>query len=142
MRLHIVTIGKPKRAYAVDGLKEYAQRLGNLHTLRITHIPDKHNDAKHILDATEKTFKVALVINAKQKTSEELAEFLKQKELDAREVSFIVGGPDGLPEEVINQADAKLGLSKLTFPHDLAMVILAETLYRASSINNKHPYHH
>ena len=59
-----------------------------------------------------------------------------------REVAFLVGGPDGLPAEVIAASDLLLSFSRLTFPHDLAMVILAETLYRASTIAAGQPYHH
>ncbi len=142
MRLHIVTVGKPKKAYAQEGFAMFTDRLNKLHDLRTTHIPDKHNDADHILAATNKSYRVSLIINGPQLTSEELAGFMKKRELEAREVSFIIGGPDGLPTEVIEASDATLGFSKLTFPHDLAMVILAETLYRSSSINVGHPYHH
>lgn len=70
-----------------------------------------------------------------------LARFLAKRSQEGREVSFIIGGPEGLPEEVINTADHKLSLSELTFPHDLAMVVLLEALYRASTINSNHPYH-
>lgn len=142
MKIHIVTVGKPKLPYAQAGFAEYINRLKRLHDVRVTHIPDKHNDAEHILQASEGAFSVALVIDGPQQSSEELAVFLKKRELEAREVCFMIGGPDGLPKEVIEQSDAQIGLSRLTFPHDLAMVVLAETLYRSSTINANHPYHH
>jgi len=142
MRLHIVTIGKPKLVYALAGFNEYIKRLGRMHDVRTTHIPNKHNDAEHILKAAADAHLVTLVINGPQKTSKELAQFLRKRELEAMEVCFIIGGPDGLPKEVIDKSETKIGLSKLTFPHDLAMVVLAETLYRSSTINAGHPYHH
>ena len=80
-------------------------------------------------------------ITGPQLTSEALAEFLDKRSFEGREVCFIIGGPDGLPQEVIDSADMLWSLSKLTFPHDLAMVVLAETLYRASTISVGHPYH-
>ncbi len=142
MKLHIITIGKPKLSYAIAGFAEYTARLGRLHDLQVTHIADKHNDTEHILKVAENAHKVALAIDGPQKSSQELANFLNKRELEAREVCFMIGGPDGLPQEVIDASETILGLSKLTFPHDLAMVVLAETLYRSSTINTGHPYHH
>lgn len=141
MKLHIITVGLPKLNYAQSGWTEYWQRLEKIHQVRVSRIPDKHNDAPHILAAASTSYNVALASNGKQLSSPELAQFLVKRTLEAREVSFIVGGPTGLPEEVLLQADFKWSLSNLTFPHDLAMIILLEALYRASTINNGHPYH-
>lgn len=142
MKLHIVTVGKPKFEYAQTGFDQYTNRIKHTHNFRVTHIPDKHNDVDHILDAAGSAYKVAMVIGGKQFSSKELAQFLKKRELEAREVCFMIGGPDGLPSDVIAASDTQLSLSKLTFPHDLAMVVLAETLYRSTTINSRHPYHH
>ena len=141
MKLHVVTIGQPKLGYAKEGWGEYYGRLGHYHQLRTTRVQDKHNDAEHILAATEGTYRVGLVIEGEQLSSEQLAGFLEKRALESREVSFIVGGPDGLPPEVIDQLDYRLSLGKLTLPHDLAMVVLLEALYRASTINAGQPYH-
>ena len=141
MKLHIITIGKPKLAYAQAGWEEYWGRLKHYHQLRATHIPDKNNDAIHILDAAGNSFKVVLAIDGKQFSSPTLADFLAKYELAGREVSFIIGGPEGLPPEVTGAADYAWSLGDLTMPHDLAMVFLLETLYRASTINVGHPYH-
>lgn len=142
MKLHLITVGEPKLAYAKSGWDEYIKRLGHYHTVRVTHIADKWAyDGTYLLQTAGNAYKVALVIDGKQLTSPELANFLEKRALDAREVCFLIGGPEGLPEEVIVAADFSLGLSKLTFPHDLAMVVLAETLYRASTISAGQPYH-
>ena len=142
MRLHLLTIGTPKLAYAQIGWQEYLNRLKRLHSVRETHLADKFAyDALKIQQTVSKTFVVALIIDGPQLTSQELANFLAKQELDAREVSFLIGGPEGLPQDVIEKADATLSFSKLTFPHDLAMVILVEALYRASTINASLPYH-
>lgn len=142
MRIHIATVGQPKLAYAKAGWDEYLKRLNRFHTVRVTHIADKlAYDASHILQVIGKAYSVALVIDSKQMTSPELASFLDARALDGREVCFIIGGPEGLPQAVIDQADTSWSLSKLTFPHDLAMVVLLETLYRASTINAGLPYH-
>lgn len=141
MKLHIITIGKPKLAYAQTGWEEYWDRLKYHHQLRVTHISDKNNDAAHILAAAGASYKIALAIEGRQFTSPELAAFLAKQELIGREASFIIGGPEGLPPEVIAAADYSWSLGNLTLPHDLAMVVLLETLYRASTINSGHPYH-
>jgi 23S rRNA (pseudouridine1915-N3)-methyltransferase len=82
-----------------------------------------------------------LEITGKDLTSHQLADFLRTRELAAREVSFVIGGPDGLPAEIRAQADYQWSLSRLTFPHDLAMVVTLEALFRASTIHAHLPYH-
>lgn len=142
MKLHLITVGEPKLAYAQAGWQEYLKRLRRYHAVRVTHLADKRAyDAAHILQAAGNSYKIALVVDGPQLTSESLANFLDKRALDGREASFIIGGPAGLPPEVIAAADQQLSFSKLTFPHDLAMVVLAETLYRASTISAGHPYH-
>jgi 23S rRNA (pseudouridine1915-N3)-methyltransferase len=142
MKLHIVTVGEPKLAYARAGWEEYLKRLRHYHQVRVTHIADKRAyDAAHLLEACGNAYKIALVIDAEQMTSPELAAFLEKRGLTGREACLLIGGPEGLPAEVIAHVDYKWSLSKLTFPHDLAMVVLLETLYRASTISAGQPYH-
>ncbi|MDB5169463.1 MAG: hypothetical protein JWO41_819 [Candidatus Saccharibacteria bacterium] len=141
MKLHLITIGSPKLAYAKTGWEEYVGRLKHFHQVRVTHLQDKHDDATHLLEAAGNSYKVALVIEATQLSSPELANFLDKRAQEGREVSFIIGGPEGLPPEVCSNADLQLSFSELTFPHDLAMVVLAEALYRAGTISAGHPYH-
>lgn len=141
MKMHFITIGKPKLDYAKEGWLEYINRLHHFHQVRVTHLPDKHNDALHILQAIGNARSVGLVIEGNQMSSEELSDFLKDRALTDKEVSFIIGGPEGLPGQVTNRLDYKWSLSKLTLPHDLAMVVMLEALYRASTIAANHPYH-
>lgn len=141
MKLHIITIGQPKLEYARAGWKEYWSRLKHYHDIRVTHIADKHNDTVHILEAAGNSYKIALEIEGQQFSSPELAQFLEKRALGGRELSFLIGGPDGLPPEVRAKADYQWSFSRLTLPHDLAMVTLLETLYRASTINAGQPYH-
>jgi 23S rRNA (pseudouridine1915-N3)-methyltransferase len=141
MKLHIITIGQPKLAYAKIGWDEYIVRLQRYHQVRTTHIADKQNDTAHLLTAMNNSYKIALSIEGEQFSSYELAGLLEKRAIEAKEVSFIIGGPMGLPADVLAQANLKWSLSRLTFPHDLAMIMLLETLYRASTINAQHPYH-
>lgn len=141
MKIHLVTVGAPKLAYAQHGWEEYRQRLAHYHQLRTTHIPDKHNDAEHLQATIGAAYLVTLEITGKQLSSPELAAFLEKRALDGRETCFVIGGPEGLPAQITETADFHWSFSQLTFPHDLAMIILLESLYRASTINSGHPYH-
>ena len=141
MKLHIITVGQPKLTYAKQGWDEYIGRLKHYHDVRITHLSDKHNDAAHLIAAAGNSYKIALTVDGKQFGSPELANFLDKRALEGRAVSFIIGGPEGLPPKVIQKADFVWSFSELTFPHDLAMVLLLEALYRASTISAGHPYH-
>jgi 23S rRNA (pseudouridine1915-N3)-methyltransferase len=142
MKLHIVTVGKPKLAFAKAGWDEYLQRLTHYHEIRVTHIPDKWAyDASQLLHAAGNAYKIALVIEGEQLSSPQLAALLQKRAIDGREVCLLIGGPEGLPGDIIDAADYRWSFSKLTFPHDLAMVILLESLYRASTINAGLPYH-
>lgn len=142
MKLHIITVGEPKLGYAKQGWDEYWKRLSRFHQLRVTRIPDKKAyDADYILQAAGAAYTVALAVEAPQLSSPELAAFLEKRTPEGRELCCIVGGPEGLPQKVKDDADLRLGLSALTLPHDLAMVVLLEALYRASTIAAGLPYH-
>lgn len=142
MKLHLLTVGEPKLSYAKEGWDEYYARLAHYHQLRVTRVSDKHAyDAPYILNRAGDGYKIALEIEGTQFSSPELAQFLDQRAVLGQELCFIVGGPEGLPEQVIQAANYRWSLSKLTLPHDLAMVVVLEALYRASSITAGHPYH-
>jgi len=142
MKITLITVGKPKLDYAKRGFEEYFTRFSRLHTVRHVIIPDKHAyDTPYIKDATKGTTRVVLEIEGKEYTSEQLAEFLTKRELESREISIIIGGPEGLPDEIRATADYQWSLGRLTLPHDLAMVVTLEALYRASTINAHLPYH-
>lgn len=142
MKIHIITVGSPKLAYAKLGWEEYLRRLGHYHTVRITHLAERRSRMADFTVAVGSAYKVALVIEGQQFSSHQLAAFLDKRALAATEVCFMVGGPDGLPPEVIQTADLAWSFGTLTFPHDLAMVMLLETLYRSSTIQAGQPYHH
>ncbi len=84
---------------------------------------------------------VLLDERGRQLTSKSLANRLSTWQSDGRDLSFIIGGPDGVPDTVRQRADFTWSLSDLTLPHGLARVLLAEQLYRAWSLQAGHPYH-
>lgn len=142
MKIHIITVGSPKLEYAKLGWQEYLKRLKHYHSVEVTHIPDKNNEPKTLLKTAGRAYKVALTIEGTQLSSPELASFLESHMIHEKEMAFIIGGPDGLQKEVLKECPVHLSFSRLTFPHDLAMVILMEALYRAASIVAGKPYHH
>lgn len=141
MKLHLVTVGKPKLEYARVGWHEYFARLGRYHQLRATHVPDRKDGAAALLAAAGGASKVALDVEGRPYSSPELARFLDLRSFEGRELCFLIGGPEGLPREVLEACAYRWSLSKLTLPHDLAMVVVLEALYRASTIQKGHPYH-
>lgn len=84
---------------------------------------------------------IALDVQGRKVTTEQLAERLDQWMLHGKDIALLVGGPDGLSDEILQQAEQRLSLSDLTFPHPLVRIIIAEQLYRAWSILSHHPYH-
>lgn len=156
--VNIICIGKLKESYLRDASAEYSKRLGAFCKLNITEIqpkrlPDQPSKAeidaalsaegKQILAKISQNSKiVAMCIEGSQMSSEQLA---KQFETDAvsrtGSLSFIIGGSFGLSDEVKKRADLKLSMSKMTFPHQLARVMLLEQIYRAFQINSGGKYH-
>ena len=88
-----------------------------------------------------KNIQVALDVKGKKVSTEALSQLLKQWIEQSQDVAIVIGGPDGLSDDVLKEATLKLSLSDLTFPHTLVKVMLVEQLYRAWSILKNHPYH-
>ena len=84
---------------------------------------------------------VALDERGKEMTTRELASWLAVRLQDGSDLAFLIGGPDGFAAEVLGRSDFKWSLSRLTFPHALVRVLLAEQLYRAHGVLSNHPYH-
>lgn len=84
---------------------------------------------------------VSLDERGTQMSTRELADWLAGRMQEGRDLAFLIGGPDGFAPEVVARSDISLSLSRLTLPHALVRVVLAEQLYRAVSIMAHHPYH-
>jgi 23S rRNA (pseudouridine1915-N3)-methyltransferase len=89
----------------------------------------------------EDTRVIALAAGGESWTSEQLAELVGRWEMEARDVTFVIGGADGLPADVLARAERKWSLGPLTLPHELARVVVYEQLYRAYTIRRGEPYH-
>lgn len=158
MKIRIICTGKIKEKYLKDGIAEYAKRLSRFCTFEITElsdlkIPQNPSDAecgKIIAKEGESILKkmsgdaysVALCVEGKQLTSEEFSQKISNVMLSGKStVEFIIGGSLGLSDEVKNACDLRLGFSKMTFPHQLMRLVLAEQIYRAFKINANEEYH-
>jgi 23S rRNA (pseudouridine1915-N3)-methyltransferase len=142
MKLRLVTVGRPAPGYARQGWELWTGRLKPYHSLEISYVENRHaQDSERILQRAGEAYTVALAVEGQQMNSEGLATFLGERAMSGQTLCCIIGGAEGLPPAVTEHADRLWSLSELTFPHDLAMVLTAEALYRASTINAGHPYH-
>jgi len=153
LRLKIIAVGRLKPGPERELVETYRIRLENalagLGPLSILEI-DERKDAKQIaralIEAAEGLPKgarrIALDETGKSVTTKNLAELLAAwRDAGAPEATFMIGGADGLADEVRNSADLVLSLGKLTWPHRLARAMIAEQLYRVASLLAGHPYH-
>lgn len=138
MRYRVVAVGRVKDAALRAACDEYLDRLR--HYTRIEEREVK--DEARLSDAIPGESRlVALSRVGDAWSSSQLAEWTGRWEMDGRDVAFAIGGADGLPAAVLDRAERRWSLSPLTFPHELARVILYEQLYRAHTIRRGEPYH-
>lgn len=158
LNIKIIATGSLKEGYLRQACDEYKKRLGawakieeiELKEERLSENPTKaqidlalEKEAKSIFEKiSNKTYVIAMCVEGKQLSSEELSEKISQITLNGySEIAFIIGSSFGLCHTVKSRADYKLSISKLTFPHQLLRVILYETTYRSLSILNGTKYH-
>ncbi len=158
MNISIVTVGKLKEKYLKQGIEEYTKRLGSYAKIDIIEVADekapeelsqgemeqvKQKEGERILaKISPDAHVIALAIDGKQKSSEDLAASLDRLATYGKsKVAFVIGGSLGLSDTVLKRADEQLSFSKMTFPHQLMRLILVEQIYRAFRINRGEPYH-
>jgi 23S rRNA (pseudouridine1915-N3)-methyltransferase len=147
-------VGTRPPAWVREAYTDYTRRLGSRLKLTLLEIEPGPRSAgqsprKAIEAETGKLMAalrpddwvVALDERGTQMSTRELAEWLGGRMQEGRDLAFLMGGPDGFAAEVRARSDTSLALSRLTLPHALARVVLAEQLYRAISILTHHPYH-
>jgi 23S rRNA (pseudouridine1915-N3)-methyltransferase len=143
IKVHFVVVGKLKEGYWRDAIAEYAKRLSRFCSLSIHELPERatlKEEAEDIL-RTVRGYTIALAVEGKMCSSEELAQKLKTLVDEGKEVSFVIGSSCGLHSSVKEQANERLSFSKMTFPHQLMRVSLAEQVYRGFMINSGSEYH-
>lgn len=154
MKLWIVAVGDKMPAWVGAGFSEYAKRMPPEARVQLIEIkPEKRGAGKsvqQVLEAEKGRILAALPRNGRRVALDEkgktlstvqLAQSLARWMQAGRDVGFVIGGADGLDNEIKASADMWLSLSAMTLPHALARVVLAEQLYRAVSLLHNHPYH-
>jgi 23S rRNA (pseudouridine1915-N3)-methyltransferase len=152
MKFRVVAVGHRMPAWVDAGFAEYAGRMPRESRIELVALKPAPRGAalQRALDAEGKRILAALPAGCIRVALDERGALLRTLDLvrriaqwrqSGRDIAFIVGGADGLPENVKKSADLALSLSPLTLPHGLARVMLAEQLYRAVSILHNHPYH-
>ncbi|RNF39909.1 23S rRNA (pseudouridine(1915)-N(3))-methyltransferase RlmH [Planococcus salinus] len=158
MNISIISVGKLKEKYLKSGIEEYKKRLGSYAKISEVEVADekapeqlseadmeivKKKEGDRILaKIPPEAYVIALAIDGKMKTSEQLAKDMESLMTYGRsKVVFVIGGSLGLHDEVLKRADEKLSFSKMTFPHQLMKLILVEQVYRAFRIMKNEPYH-
>lgn len=138
MLLHIIAVGRIGRSPEAELVSRYAARLGP--TLKVTELSEQKAQRLPPADGSVRT--VVLDERGRMLSSEAFAGRLGSwRDEGVREVRFLIGGADGHPDEVRQSADLLLSFSPMTWPHMLVRAMLAEQLYRATSILANHPYH-
>jgi 23S rRNA (pseudouridine1915-N3)-methyltransferase len=150
--IELVFVGRARGPLA-DAAAEYERRLARYTTLRVRELREEpirpgdreaamERERRRIAPLVEGTWLVALDRSGKQLTSEELADFVREREETApQRTAFVIGGPQGLAPELVAEARTVLSLGRATLPHQLARVVLGESLYRAFTIIRGEPYH-
>jgi 23S rRNA (pseudouridine1915-N3)-methyltransferase len=151
MKINIVCVGKIKEKYFTEAIVEYKKRLSRYVDVNIIEVDEdskeinlqkKSETEGNLLISKCSGLIVALDMHGKMLSSPEIAEFIKQKKnLGTSEISFVIGGSNGLSDAVIKKASLVLSFGNITFPHQLFRVVLLEQIYRAISILENLPYH-
>lgn len=157
LTMRLICIGKLKEHYWQEACREYQKRLGafcrleliELNEYKLPSSPSEsqitkciEEEGREILAKLRSGYHIALCIEGKELSSEQLAEKFSALALNGvSEIDLIIGGSYGLSKEVKVKADQKLSMSPMTFPHQMARVMLLEQVYRAFQINANGKYH-
>ena len=158
MNIQIVSVGKLKEKYLKMGIEEYTKRLGAYAKIDLVEVADEkapENLSEADMEIVKKkegdrilakigadTYVIALAIEGKMKTSEQLAGDIESLMTYGRsKIAFVIGGSLGLHEDIMKRSDEKLSFSKMTLPHQLMKLVLVEQIYRAFRIMKNEPYH-
>ena len=154
MKINILAVGAKMSNWIDAGCKEYLKRFPKSWELQIKEIVHKQHHSKHSVEnikimesdvimqnVKHGTYLVALDENGTEMNSMALSKKIELWQMEGRNLTIIIGGPNGQSKDLLQKCDFFWSLSQLTFPHPLARLILLEQLYRAWTITNKHPYH-
>lgn len=157
LNVNIICVGNLKEKFFTDAVSEYSKRLSRYCRFSVIELPEEKTTDQSTPAVIEKTlskegerilskigksdYVVAMCIEGKIISSEELSQKLEDISMLSGTVDFIIGGSWGLSDDVKRRADMKLSVSKMTFPHQLFRVMLCEQIYRAFTISANAKYH-
>lgn len=157
MNISILCVGKLKESFFREAVEEYKKRLSRFVNITVTEIPDQkipdkaskkieesvlEKEGEMLLDKIKNdSLVIAMCIEGKAVSSEELAELISEKSMNFSNICFVIGGSLGLSEAVKKRADLRVSFGKITLPHQLMRVVLCEQIYRAFKINANESYH-
>ncbi len=137
MKVRVFCVGRLKEEFYREACAEYVKRLNRVEVIELRDsTPD--GEAEEILKRLKDDFLVVLDETGEEKTSEGFAQFLKSME---RDIAFVIGSPKGVSEKLKEKADLVMSMSRMTFLHELARLVLVEQIYRAQMINQNRKYH-
>lgn len=158
MNIKIISVGKLKEKYLVQGINEYTKRLSKYCKITLVEVPDekapeklseaemiqvKEKEGERILaKIKEQEYVFALAINGQNPSSEDFAATLDKLQTSGKsQFAFIIGASLGLSDQVLKRSNSQISFGKMTYPHQLMRLILVEQIYRAFRINAGEPYH-
>lgn len=142
--INIICVGKVKEKYLRDAISDYEKRISKYHKISIIEVDDsnmKEEAIKIKQHIKNNDYVVTLEIEGNMLTSMELANKIDKTFITNPNITFIIGGSDGLDDSIKERSNYKLSFSKFTFPHQLFRVILLEQIYRTFKILNNETYH-
>lgn len=153
-KITLITVGSKMPRWVDEACSDFLKRLKDGISVNVIEIPmikrSKTTDLSRVQEKEKQAIEsaipshsrlIALAIDGKQFHSEELAKHIEKVQQINSHLCFIIGGPEGLSDALLSRCDEKWSLSKLTLPHTIARVVFLESIYRAWSILNNHPYH-
>lgn len=153
LKVEIIVVGKVKSDWLKTGIDHYRKLVSKYADVKVTsvkegdnaHLPEDRivafESEKIAAKLTPRAMKIVLDEDGRRFSSREFARFLERVKLEHSELQFVVGGAYGVEQRLKASLDLSLSLSQMTFPHELALVLLLEQLYRASSISSGSKYH-
>ena len=142
--IKIICIGSLKEKYLKEAIEDYLKRINKYHKIKIIELPDSNIDEegdKIIKHLDNKDYIIAMDIDGIELSSTELSQKIDKTFITNSSISFIIGGSNGIRQDIKDKANYRLSFSKLTYPHGLFRLILLEQIYRSFKILNNETYH-
>ncbi len=142
--IRVICVGKVKERYLVEATKEYEKRIKRFHKLEIIQVMDSNisDEGKLIMrHIRDRDYVITLEIDGEEMESVEFAKMVDDLFMVNSDITFVIGGSDGISDEVKRRSNYRLSFSRMTFPHQLFRVMLLEQIYRCFKILNNQTYH-